>query len=31
MTACTEYHRAQLPDGRDCEGQKGIAKEGTTR
>jgi hypothetical protein len=27
MTACTEHHRASAADSRDCEGQKGIAKE----
>jgi hypothetical protein len=27
MTACTEHRRARAADGRDGEGQKGIAKE----
>ncbi len=27
MTACTERGRAWVADGRDREGQKGIAKE----
>jgi hypothetical protein len=27
MTACTERRRAGPADGRDREGQKGIAKE----
>jgi len=26
MTACTEHRRANDADGRDREGQKGIAK-----
>jgi hypothetical protein len=26
MTDCTEHHRAQVAEGRDGEGQKGIAK-----
>jgi hypothetical protein len=27
MTACTERRRAEVARRRDCEGQKGIAKE----
>jgi hypothetical protein len=29
MTACTEQHRAALPNGIAGEGQKGMPKEGT--